>query len=210
MEDKLEIYLDIDMNDDFSGMDAMSFVDRPATRYGWNKFSNDSKYKFKLEEDKRIVTGVAMIAETPIERYSKEFGTYFVKFTEESILNMMKKYFKSGKIHNLNEQHSNKIIDDVYLIESFVTSDKIKSTLYPDIHTGSWITSYFVEDVNYWNETIKSDRFTGFSLEGTFIENYEMEMVQNTFNRIKEICTSNWSDNHKFQSLKKLLNSQRI
>ncbi len=39
MDKPLVIYLDIEENDMYSGMDAISFVDKPATDLVWNMLS---------------------------------------------------------------------------------------------------------------------------------------------------------------------------
>ena len=223
-KDDLIIYLEIDEDDMYSGMSAVGFVDQPATEIVWNNFSkqketlaidwnNFSKekgkgFKFAGEGDKkkRVVTGPIMVAETPIERYSKELGKYYVKFSEDTIFKMAKKYFKENKIHNVNENHDSKrTVKDVYLIESFFISDRVTSELYPELPMGSWMGSYFIEDEDYFNDIILSDKFQGFSLEGGFIENYEMAKVEQLFNSIKSIANSNLGELTKERKIKKLL-----
>lgn len=208
MEDELIIYLDVNAEDMYSGMEAISFVKKPATQLKWNKFSDDDnvKHNFKSNESRRVVTGPIMLCETPIKRSSKSLGTYYVKFSEDTIFTMMKKYFKENKIHKVNENHkSNKVVPNVYLIESFIISDRVTSELYPDLPMGTWMGSFYIEDEDYWNDVIMTDEFEGFSLEGNFIENYEMSMVENTLEQVKNTLFSDQDEEVILNKISKLL-----
>lgn len=167
---------------------------------------NMSKHIFQSDE-KRIVTSPIMLAETPILRYHPIFGKYYVKFSEDTILKMMKKYFKENKINNVNEQHDpKKIVNDVYLIESFIVGDRVSSELYPDLPKGSWVGSFYIDNEEYWNKIKTSNEFSGFSLEGKFIEQYEEDMINKKFSEIEDIINSNISDNEKEIKIKTILN----
>lgn len=133
----------------------------------------------EINEEKRMVTAPVMLAETKILRYSPDLGKYYVKFSKDTIMKMMKKYFKENKIHNINTDHDeNAVKDDVYMIESYIVDDRNQSKLYPDLPDGSWVATYLVENDDVW-EKIKEGEYNGFSLEGYFIEKYEDEMVDN-------------------------------
>jgi hypothetical protein len=167
---------------------------------------NMSKHIFQSDE-KRIVTSPIMVAETPILRYHEIFGKYYVKFSEDTILKMMKKYFKENKINNVNEQHDpKKFIKDVYLVESFIVGDRVTSELYPDLPKGSWVGSFYIDDEEYWNKIKNTNEFTGFSLEGQFIEQYEEDMINKKFSEIEGIINSNMSDDDKEIKIKTILN----
>jgi hypothetical protein len=167
---------------------------------------NMSKHIFQSDE-KRIVTSPIMVAETPILRYHEIFGKYYVKFSEDTILKMMKKYFKENKINNVNEQHDpKKFIKDVYLVESFIVGDRVTSELYPDLPKGSWVGSFYIDNEEYWDKIKTTNEFTGFSLEGQFIEQYEEDMINKKFSEIEGIINSNMSDDDKEIKIKTILN----
>jgi hypothetical protein len=169
----------------------------------WN--NNMSKQEFKTNDEKRIITAPVMLAETPIPRFNPSIGKYYVKFSEGTILKMMKKYFKENKIHRVNEEHDPKrIASGVYMIESFIVGDNAESKLYPNLPKGSWVASFYIEDEDYWNK-IKEEGFTGFSLEGYFEEQYEMELINKIFNSVKNIVFSNLPDEDKEEQIKRLL-----
>lgn len=204
-ENKLPIiYLDIDYNDQDTGVNAISFVDAPATEIMWEKFN--TVQRFEKNKAKRVVTGPVMLAETPIKRISPTIGEYFVKFSKATIFDMMKKYFKQNKIHTVNEDHNPKrVVNNVIMIESFIVGDRIKSELYPDLPEGTWMASFFIESEDYWNDVIMSDEFAGFSLEGMFSERMEEEVIEETYNAIEEILNSNISEEEKYEKINKIL-----
>jgi len=179
------IMLDVDMKDMYSGMEAISFVDAPATELNWNKFSNDIPHMFKKDEYKRCVTGPIMVADTPIYRYSKAIGDYYCKFTSQTIFNMMIKYFTEGKQNRVNEMHtSNRPVDNVYLVEHYFVGDRVKSELY-DVKPGSSVGTFYIKDEKYWNEYIMTDKFKGFSLEGFFNEQIENMATKKIYEKMK-------------------------
>jgi len=173
-------YLEIDENNELSGLDAISFVDAPAIEMNWYTFKKDEKYTFKKDDVKRVITSPIMLSETPIYRVAPDGTEYQVKFSEDTIFSMMKKYFADNRIHNVNENHdAARVVDNVILIESFIVGDRTTSNLYPDLPKGSWIGSFHIQDEDYWNNVILSDEFTGVSLEGGF------DLVEAKFAEIK-------------------------
>tara|TARA_R110000868_G_scaffold22110_5_gene90941 strand:+ start:60 stop:686 length:627 start_codon:yes stop_codon:yes gene_type:complete len=201
------LYLDFDELSMNEGMEALSFVDSPATKIEWKVFNKIEEYKFvDYNEEKRIVTSPVMLAETPIMRFTPELGRYYVKFSKPTILKMMTKYFKDGKIHKMNLNHDPKQSKkDVYMIESYIVGDRNKSELFPDIPDGSWVASFKVENDEVWNE-IKSGSLHGFSIEGFFIEKYENQMIETMLYDIKIVMNSNETESNKERKIKKLLN----
>jgi hypothetical protein len=119
---------------------------------------------------------------------------------------MMKKYLKENKIHNVNTNHNpDEKRDGVYMIESYIVDDRNHSKLFPNIPEGSWVATFSVENDEVWNQ-IKSGEYTGFSLEGMFIEKYENEMINNIEKQIRDIVNGEGSDITKEDKIKKLLN----
>ena len=53
-----------DENDEEQGLMAVSFVDQPAVEVQWLKFANEKL--FFTDDEKRVVTGVSLLADTPI------------------------------------------------------------------------------------------------------------------------------------------------
>jgi hypothetical protein len=220
------IFLEIDMDDMSTGVDAISFVDKPATEVAWSKFNDEQKkLLFKKDEVKRCVTGPIMLADTNIYRVDDAIGEYYCRFTKSTIFNMLLKYQMDGNVHRVNEMHDSKReVKDVYLIENYIVGDRVKSNLYPDITTGSWMGTFYIDDVNYWNKVISKDNFGGFSLEGFFNENMQSMITQKIYTkmktellndaeleafiefRIKNILNADLNEQEKEDKIKSLLN----
>jgi len=202
------IYLEIDIEDMESGVSAISFVDKPATEVEWMTFNSISKevnQKFEKKEVERIITGPIMVSETPIYRFSSVIGPYFVKFSKKTVFDMMKKYFKENKIHQINEQHDSKRkVKDVYMVESFIINDRTRSEVFEGLPDGTWMASFFVEDENYWDKVVMKGGFTGFSLEGMFSEKYEDELIEEIYSKIEKIL-EHPDEDYVFEEIKRIL-----
>lgn len=171
---KLVIDPNID-EDNFSGVDYVALVDEPAIEKYFQAFKSHKKpeVKFKFEvasEEKRIICGAMMIPNLPI--YRNENGKeYYVVFDEKTIEQISQKFFKMGFTQNVNNMHdSEKKIDGVYMVESFLVDKKrgisapVGFEYMPD---GSWFGSYKVENDDVW-ASVKDGTFNGFSVEGYF------------------------------------------
>ena len=184
----LKYYL-MQVNDfDETGMYALSIVEKPAVGtslfYAFDEDKPLIKYQFK--EAEQIITGVAILADTPIFRRNKELGEHFIIFSKDSIKMMVEKLFKENKFNNINLQHDdNNTVNSVYLTESyFIDREKgINPEEFKEATDGSWVVSYKVTDKTLFNDIVTSGKFNGFSLEGNFqYKNVEkFEEVKNEF-----------------------------
>jgi hypothetical protein len=158
-----------DLNDD-AEVQFVSLVDRPAIQKNWNAFKNEQKFQI-ISEDKRIISGCAMLADTPIFRSDATFGDYYVAFSKDTITKIVQKYFKKGYQNNVNLMHDpNQIETGVTMFESFI-SDKSRGIEpmkgFEDAPDGSWFVSMLVENDEVWGK-VKQGMVNGFSIEGIF------------------------------------------
>lgn len=158
-----------DLNDD-AEVQFVSLVDRPAIQKNWNAFKNEQKFQI-ISEDKRIISGCAMLADTPIFRSDATFGDYYVAFSKDTITKIVQKYFKKGYQNNVNLMHDpNQIETGVTMFESFI-SDKDRGIMpmkgFEDAPNGSWFVSMLVENEAVWSK-VKDGLINGFSIEGIF------------------------------------------
>lgn len=172
---ELPLYeLVINDEDDESGVDFISLVDKPAIKRNWIAFSEQQKFIFKSDQEKRIISGPAMIPNELIYRKDKEGKEYNVVFSEETIQKIVEKYFKSQYTTNFNLQHKKSLLaQGVYLIESFVIDEERGINApkgFEDLPNGSWFISCKVDNDEIWNDFIKEGVFKGFSVEGFFQE----------------------------------------
>ncbi len=169
---KLPIYqLEIsdDLNDDVE-VDFVALVDRPAIERDFLMFK-EAKANFIIQsEDRRIVSGALMLADTPIYRNDQN-GEYYVTFTKDTIEKIAQKFFKKGYQSNVNLMHDEALaVEGVTMYESFIV-DSSRGVMamkgFKDAPEGSWFGSFKVENESVWNK-IKSGEFKGFSVEGIF------------------------------------------
>lgn len=177
-----------DLNDD-AEVQFVSLVDRPAIQKNWNAFKNEQKFQI-ISEDKRIISGCAMLADTPIFRSDASFGDYYVAFSKDTITKIVQKYFKKGYQNNVNLMHDpNQIETGVTMFESFI-SDKSRGIEpmkgFEDAPDGSWFVSMLVENNEVWDK-VKQGMVNGFSIEGIFNYAPLVSKEQQVMNEIYKI-----------------------
>lgn len=157
----------IDDSED-TGVDFNAFVLRPAHGKPYFAFNKEQKIQYFFNEEKRIVTGVMMSANTPIYRSNPD---RFVLFKEETIRAIRTKFHKNGFSNNVNEEHNPDLkLDGVNMISSYIVShpSHIPSQFKAmNLQNGTWIASYKIDNPMVWNK-IKKGEFSGYSVEGYF------------------------------------------
>ena len=158
-----------DFNDD-SEVNYIAIVNKPAIKKNFNAFNNVQKFEI-ISEDKRIVSGCFMLADTPIYRRDDKFGEYYIVFSKDTISKIAQKFFKKGYQNNVNLGHNpNLRMNDVTIFESFI-SDEQRGIMpmkgFEDVPWGSWFGSMLVENEQAWDK-VKDGTFNGFSIEGIF------------------------------------------
>lgn len=162
--------IDIDLNDESTGMGAISFVADPAIESNFICFEKENKpMMFQVENEmEHKVTGCAIWCDKPIYRYSPEIGEYYVVFNKETIDKIVHKYAKQGLNNLVDLQHDGEMIDGVVMVEYFIkdTEKGINPKGFEDITDGSLFVTYKIEDEKLWNEIISPEsEFKGFSIE---------------------------------------------
>jgi hypothetical protein len=155
------------------------------SKLNFNKFSITN-------EEKRIVSGVAMVADLPIYRRDAVRGEYYVMFDREAIFKLAKKWARNGKYSSVNQHHESEV-KGVHLLESYLI-DRERGVNPPNgfekIADGSWFVSYLVDNDEVWAK-VKDGEFKGFSVEGMFdFVDEETEL----YNKLKRVV-SQWDGN---------------
>jgi hypothetical protein len=163
--------------DDESGVDFNAFVDSPAHMKGFIAFGKDQSVRYSFNEEKRIVTGVMISANTSIYRGARPdigLGEHYVKFPPETIEKIQRNFHKKGYHNNVNLMHDpSKKVEGVFMVESYIIGTDPKQPKAPEVFEsqkladGTWIASYKVENDQVWS-MVKSGEFYGFSVEGMF------------------------------------------
>jgi hypothetical protein len=190
---KLPVYkLDINEFDEETGIDFVSLVENAAIQKDFLAFS-ETPIKFAIQdEDKRIVTGAAMIADLPIYRRDDVRGEYYVVFDKESIFKIAKKWARSNQYNSVNAHHKTPIMNGVSLFESYII-DRERGVMPPngfeEVADGSWFVSYLIDNDDVWAK-VKSGEFKGFSVEGVF--DFPEDKEEQLIEQMKEIL-SKWN-----------------
>ena len=162
----------IDINDeDETGLDAISLVQHPAIEVDFLCFDEDTKkIDFSADEDKHILTAVALRADHPIYRRNGDYE-YWVVFTKDVIRKLVTKYAKNNLFNSVNIEHNDySFVKSAYMIESYIV-DKARGIVpseFKDIEDGSWIVSYYIDDESLWNVVKNTDALNGLSVQGLF------------------------------------------
>lgn len=157
------------------GLLAISLVDFPAVEENFLKFKDERRQPvhFKADDEQRIVTGVALLADTPIYRYSEELGEYYIVFEADTIRKLVEKYSKDGLLNVINLQHDADTysVDSAVMVESyFVNKERgIVPSEFKDVPDGSWIISFKITDEALW-EKIKASHGEAGGLNGFSVE----------------------------------------
>ena len=158
------------MWDAWGGTSGIEWAIRKMEQKNNAEFRTLNTLSFKVaDEDKRIASGYAMVADLPIYRYDEQVGDHYVVFRKPTIEKIVNKFMKQGLNSEINLMH-NSPVKDVYVFESLLI-DKDRGVTAPDgfqdAPDGSWFVSMRVDNDKVWNE-IKEGKYKGFSVEGMF------------------------------------------
>lgn len=153
-------------------VEFIALVDKPAIEKDFLAF-NQAKLNFAINEEKRIVTGPAMLADMLIYRNDPDgLGEYYTVFDAASILKIVQKFFKKGFVQNFNIMHDPEQTtgSGVTVFESYITDSEQGKTApkgFEEAKNGSWFISAKVDDDAVWDK-VKAGIVKGFSVEGIF------------------------------------------
>jgi len=186
-----ELMINEDMQDD-AEVSFIALVDKPAIQRNWNAFKENVKFQI-VSEDKQIISGPVMLADSPIYRNDATNGEYYVVFSKDTIFKIAQKFFKKGYQANVNLMHdSTQQVSGVTMFESFI-SDTDRGILpmrgFEDAPDGSWFGSFKVENEEVW-KMIKEGNFKGFSVEGIFEYSKAKTKEAQLIDSIKDILLS--------------------
>jgi hypothetical protein len=193
---RIDPSIDSDLEVNFIGL-----VDRPAIERNFQAFNEQKKKAaFILNEEKRIISGPAMIADMPLYRKDEQLGEYYVIFDKLAIQTIVEKFSAKGYLKNFNLFHdAQQQVSDVTIFNSFVSDAELgvgPLAGFEDIADGSWFISAKVNNQQVW-DNVKAGTIKGFSVEGLF--NYvpvktEKMTVDEAYKRIKRILNETLLD----------------
>jgi hypothetical protein len=179
------IELLIDENKIESGINAVSVVESPAIE---ENFVALKKHEVELKEvdgEKRILMGAALVPNKQIYRKNgdKEFYIYF---SEETVRKASELFLMRANQNNATLEHEKKMLEGMSVVESWIIEDEKqdKSAKYGfNLPKGTWMISMKVNNDEIWNK-VKAGEVKGFSIEGYFVDKYEMSLQETEEDRL--------------------------
>ena len=192
------IELVIDESQEFFGIDAISLVSDPAIESDFVALKNQQKKAVfkKVDEDRRILMGAALIPDKPIYRQNESGEEFYVYFSKKSVRKAMELFLSHNNQHNWTLEHDQSI-QGLTVVESWTVEDKEKdkSALYGlEVPVGTWMVSVKVHNDAIWEKYVKSGDVLGFSIEGYFMDKFEVQQSShNLLNDIEALCKTHGS-----------------
>lgn len=166
------------IEDELDGVYCISLVDYPAVERDFVCFNIAKKQvKFAIDnEEKQNITGVVMVADTPIYRRNGDYE-YYITYSKETIEKMANKLLKDGLQNQVSLMHDGVNITGITMMELYIKDSNkgINPNFIADIPDGSLMATFHVEDSQLWDDIKNGDMLNGFSLEGFF----SIEKMQN-------------------------------
>ena len=159
----------IDAFDD--GIIAISLVEFPAVEKDFVCFNSDKeKMNFSIDsEEERLISGVIMLADSPIYRRNGDYE-YYVTYSKETLKRMASKLLEDGTFKKIDIQHNGEYIKGLELMELYIKDEAkgINPNYVSDVPDGSLMGTFHITDDALWEEVKNGNYLNGFSLEGLF------------------------------------------
>jgi len=181
--DLIELFINEDEAND--GISAISFVKQPAIEENFVALSQQ-KVEFKsIDDDKRVVVGLALIPNKEIYRRQGDYE-YNIVFSEDTVKKASHLYLKQLNNNNATLEHE-KDAEGISVVESWIVEDveNDKSKLY-DLNAtkGSWVVVMKVDNDEIWKD-VKDGTYLGLSIEGIFSDQ-EIKTSEEQIEEVKE------------------------
>ena len=164
------VELILDEENEVNGIDAVSIVSAGAIESDFIALADQEIKLAKVDEEKKILMGAALIPNKPIFRKQGE-EMYYVYFSKDTVRRASELFFKNGNQNNATLEHGIDV-NNLTVVESWIVEgEQDKSRLYDlDVPVGTWMISMKVENDEVWNDYVKSGKVKGFSIEGYFAD----------------------------------------
>jgi hypothetical protein len=176
------IELLIDEDALFSGIEAISIVDKPAIEENFIALNEQQKTKLaEVDNEKRILMGAALIPNKNIYRSDGE-EEYYIYFSSDTVRQASELFLMNGNQNESTLEHEAKL-NGLSVVESWIIEDEVhdKSRKYDlNMPVGTWMVSMKVNNDKVWNDYVKTGKVKGFSIEGYFTDKLEMSKLSNS------------------------------
>ena len=171
----------LDEENQITGIEAVSIVESPAIESNFLALSNQEIKLAKVDEEKQILMGAALIPNKPIYRTNNE-EEFYVYFSADTVRKASELFIKNGNQNNATLEHK-LAVNDLTVVESWIVEnkEKDKSALYDlEVPVGTWMISMKVNNSEIWNDFVKTGKVKGFSIEGYFADKATIQASKDT------------------------------
>lgn len=175
----------MDVVEGMPGIQLISLVDDPAVEKEFVKLAKETEIKMKVNEEKRIVTGAALIPDQKIFRVDPNGQKYYIQFSKEAIERAAVKFYKDRHSADANLMHEVYTEGIIYFESYLVNRERgILPVEFNDVPDGTWIVSAKIENDKVW-ELITAGVLRGFSIEGKLGVKEEISTMEELIDYIK-------------------------
>ena len=167
------IELIIDENDEYSGIEAISVVSAPAIEENFIALKSEEQIRLaEVSKEKRLLIGAALIPDKPIYRKNGE-QEFYIFFSKETVAKASQMFLKAGNQAQATMEHAEEKLEGMTVVESWLIEDEVhdKSRKYGlNMPIGTWMVSMKIDNDNVWENYVKENKVSGFSIEGYFAD----------------------------------------
>jgi hypothetical protein len=167
------IELVIDVNEELSGIEAISVVESPAIEEDFIALKDQEQIRLaEVSKEKRLLMGAALIPEKPIYRKSGDHE-FYIYFSKDTVAKASQMFLKAGNQGQATMEHTEEKLSGMTIVESWLVEDEVhdKSRKYGlDMPLGTWMVAMKVDNDDIWNNYVKEGKVKGFSIEGYFAD----------------------------------------
>ena len=171
---------------------AVSLVEDSAIESNFIALSKQ-KSSIKLENEKRLLIGAALVPNKPIYR-NVNGNEFYISFDETTIEKLAQDFLANDYQHNITVDHQEEA-NDIVIVESWIkTSENDKSVSYGlNEPIGTWFIGMKVNNDEIW-QRIKDGFYKGFSIEAVVgldelinNNNLQLAMDKEFIDKLREI-----------------------
>lgn len=178
-------------DDEDSVFNSVAFVTAPAIEENFIRLSKqeDNEVKLSVDDEKRIVSGPALIPDMPI--YRDQGGRkFYITWTAETIKQMAISFFRNSRQNAGNVEHQVPVNGITYFESYIIDKERgICPKEYENLPDGTWMLSAKVTNDDVWN-MVKDGSLTGFSIDVSNVQ-FKEEKEIDTLEELLEYLNNN-------------------
>ena len=198
----------LDEENEEAGIDAISIVSTPAIESNFLAFKSQEIKFAKVDDEKRILMGAALIPNRPIYRKNQE-KEFYVYFSADTVRKASELFFMNGNQNNTTLEH-NMELNGLTVVESWIVEgEQDKSRMYGlDLPVGTWMVSMKVNNDEVWNDYVKENKVKGFSIEGYFADKANLKASVESV--VEEVDLNEEEAKQKIEQIRNLFKKKSI